>query len=172
MGAHHSSDRDDPLCSTSEWWQSQHPPDNSPTQQFRPLGDPSRTRVMGRPPGLPTDRYGEERTTGVPLIRPVSPPINTGGMPTQDRPRTPQPVAAAHRPAPAEKPGFGVRILDFLSVWLIKTLALVLAAGLVAWAVGIDRTITSLRKQNQDLRQVQIDQHQRIAELEAKPSGR
>ena len=154
------------------------------TQQFFP----------GPAPGLPVDRYAEERTTGVPLIPPgFAPrpaPIRSEGMPTVDRPRSPAPRGAAQVPRPqhaptasphAERPSRVVRAMDaagkavrafgrfltgFALGFALRLTALIFAAYAVVWMLGVDGEVDRLKQQNTQLRQDQAGLLKRLNEAE------
>jgi hypothetical protein len=151
------------------------------TQMFPPISGP--------PPGLPTDRYGEERSPSrsAPLLPAefaahlTSPSIRSEGMPTVDRPRSPAPIGTARvaypPPAPesaagphAKRPSTAARavhaVADFVSGYALKLFPLMLTALLVGWCVSTDREVDRLSRENRDLRDVQITQQQRLRDAE------
>ena len=127
-------------------------------------------------PGLPTDRYAEDRTTGsTPRIRPDDtwvelPPLAVGRVPMPvDQPYPPHPVSP-ERPTPAEPPSLAVQAQDAIREWaLIVTVILaavsLVIAGLVT-SVRDHQRMGVLNRQNQDLRTEQNRELQRLAAAE------
>ena len=122
------------------------------------------------------DRYGEDRTTGsTPRVRPDDtwvelPPLAQGRASV---PRPPPPVQAprpTQAPPPAEPISRAVRAQDAIREW-----ALIVAVIAAAVSLVVAGLVTSVRdhqrmrvisEQNQDLRQVQIEQQRRLAAAE------
>jgi hypothetical protein len=131
------------------------------------------------PVGLPDDLYGDGCWTEVPpLVRgrvPMPLSVNPYGVPTVDHPRS-EPRTVGPPLPPAEPQSRAIRFMDwFRDVGPSLLLAAMLLAALAATslvAYRSDQRVKTVEEQNQDLRQVQIDQQKRIAQLESKTTGK
>jgi hypothetical protein len=96
---------------------------------------------------------------------------NTYAAQTVDDPRPPPQVYASS----SEPQSWAIRFMDWcrdIGPSLMLCAVLLLAIGLASYAAyRSDQRVKVVEQQNQDLRQVQIDQQQRIAQLESKSSG-
>lgn len=164
MGRHRPLDDQ----ATGGWLFERPPDDPGGSHDGHPTPPPWVPPRPEKPPGMPTDRYAEDRTTGSqrPFREkewtefwprgqaPAPMAVNPLGMPTQDRPRPPRPSETRR---PAEKPRTAVRAMDAASDrYLPALLIAVLAVTLLV--IGVVQTVDHRRIADLERHVVQLEQ--------------